>query len=395
MLRSSFLVSLMIATTPAVWTDFLVAHEAGHNLNLRHAMDNERMPGDVPNLMGDGPYEQCVGPGGSTDYQAGQIRKSRLVQKRILCLDVKAAGHAIVDESFEPYFSQLQRAEIAALTAAAPTDETLDGCRREAQQRFQDAVRPFADREAEALTFLVEQLESRVRAEYPLLARQPWRFIKTADHLCGGFSWTRGLCIVFSERTVERITTARNSMPAADFVKQHGPLLLHEQMHVLQRVYPSRFAKLYTDGFGFSQATVEPHPWLTERQMTNPDAVRLEWVFAIGGDDGPQKYIWPRTILKTTEGVPRMGWDFRMLAVEVQKVGATWHVKSQADGTPTFDPAASALMARRFSVRNALDHPNEIAAYMFPKLVFAETDNRRELTEMQQQLADWCSDNLR
>jgi hypothetical protein len=332
--------------------------------------------------------------------------ENRLANELVQCLDVDEARAAIVDDSLEPYFSRLQRAEIAALTGALPTEETLDGCRRQARQRFQEAVRPFTDREAKALSFLAAETISLVRAEYPLLARQPWRFIKTADYLCGGFAWTRGPCIVLSQRHVERIAVARNTVPVSDFVRQHGPLLLHEQMHVIQRINPRRFVGLYTDVFGFLRADVKPCAWLTERQITNPDAVRLEWIFAGAKSNGLARYFWPRTILRTTEGIPKMGRDFRVIAVEVQEDDTGWHAKLQADGSPVHDANALPAFARRFPVNEGLDHPNEIAAYMFPRIVLASRPDRdgpntpqpspeRRRTQVGEQFAAWCRANLR
>lgn len=348
----------------------------------------------------------CLVADGLTADQIPDSHRNSLVKKMVRCLDVDEAGLAIIDESLEPYFTQLQRAEIAAMTGAVPMAETLDGCREQARRRFQKAVRPFTDREAEALSILAKGMADRVQADYPLFARQTWRFIKTANYLCGGFAWTRGPCIVLSQRHVESITEARHSSSASEFARKHGPLLLHEQMHVLQRLDPTRFVSLYTDVFGFTQANVKPNPWLTERQITNPDAVRLEWLFATDKDADHVKYFWPRTILRTLQGVPIMGSDFQLLAVEVQQDGAGWRVKLQDNGMPVREPAALETLSRRFPVNRGLDHPNEIAAYMFPPLVLAAEQghrtpanaagaNRTVPSVMEKQFADWCEENLR
>ena len=141
-----------------------------------------------------------------------------------------------------------------------------------------------------------------------------------------------------------------------------------------------------------------PFSWLTERQIMNPDALRLEWLFPVAGDDGQRAHIWPRTILRSIDGVPRMGRDFRLLGVEVQRDETGWRVKSQADGAPIDDQSALTALSRRFGGMNGLDHPNEIVAYMMPHLVFPATTGRRatgdaaepaQLSDMEQRLADW------
>ncbi|MDG2384430.1 MAG: hypothetical protein P8N76_22370 [Pirellulaceae bacterium] len=384
---------------------FVVAHESGHNLGLQHAVDDDKVPNDVPNLMGDGPFLERLGPRGLTEYQIKIIRENPLVQPRIDFLEGDRAKQAVLDESYESYFGRLHRREIATLTGEALESGTLEEDRETARNRFRDAIRSFSEREKESITWVVKELEERLEIKFPLLWQQPWKFIKVRSGLCGNFSHTRGPCIIFSQSTVDRIVAARNSGSTEQALLDVGTLFLHEQLHVLQRLYPRKFAKLYRETFGLMEAEVVPHPWIEERLMTNPDASGSTWL--IRDSDAPDvpaaTCYWPLTILKGDEEVPVMGRDFRSIAVEVEDDGSgRFSVVCTPQGIPKFrDLESLQNHARRFPTVRGLEHPNEIAAYMFADKLRADlsADQDVSVTKQQRQMVldfqHWCEQQLR
>ncbi|WP_457673118.1 hypothetical protein [Thiolapillus sp.] len=62
---------------------FVIAHEAGHNFNLRHAIDDPQVPDDVPNIQGDGPFRDRIDPRYSLNaYQVDIVRQSPLLHRK-------------------------------------------------------------------------------------------------------------------------------------------------------------------------------------------------------------------------------------------------------------------------------------------------------------------------
>lgn len=272
----------------------------------------------------------------------------------------------ILDESFEPYFSELQSLEIAAMTGEAVAGD-LAACRAEARRRFAAAVLAFTPEEAEAVRWFVGQIREVCREQYGLLADAPWRFLKVHGDLCAGFPHTRATYIVTSERFLSRIVAARQET-REKALSTVGRTFVHEQIHVLERLLPARFANLAETVMGFRRGQVVANAWVTERQMGNPDALDLGWLLPVKSADGTERVVWPRTLLKSDRPVPRMGADFWPVAVDVERRGDVWQVV-EADGEPRLHPLAEfrepleAMLAPP-----GIDHPNEVAAYVFERI---------------------------
>jgi hypothetical protein len=381
---------------------FVVAHEAAHNLGLQHAVDDPQVGEAYPNLMGGGPYEQRLSKSALNRYQINTIRKSPLVRPRIECLSQQEAQRAILDDSYGNYFSRLQRREVATLTGNTVECTELRLCQDEARRRIADAVLPFTQREEESVAWFAERLGELLGDDFALFRKHPWRFIKVRDTLAAGFSHTRATYIIFSQRTVERIVTARNDPNELDALRKMGPLFVHEQMHVFERLFPSRFVPLFENTLGFQQATVESHRWLDERQICNPDALNLNWVVSTRQDPGEQPNLfWLRTLLRDGPEIPQMGRDFLPVAVRLTRDGDRFRVAVDADDKPLTVPISSLTeYVARLPIDNGLDHPNEVAAYLFQHVLMKDYLTAEQKPDavannpVYTQFQRWCRINL-
>ena len=250
------------------------------------------------------------------------------------------------------------------MTGVALTNLTLAESRRFTRDFFRDASLEFSDEEISALRRYLAALDARFGDAYPLLVRRPWKFIKTRNDLWVGFSFTRGDCVVLSEATLSQLVANVDVTPQH---LGHGErLLLHEQMHVLQRAQPARFLSLYVDVLGFRQAKVEVHPWIEERRMTNPDGVDDGWLTTRRVQDGDVEFYWMATLLLTDKAVPVMGRDFTSVAVRMAADKESYQMVLAADGHPAYRPLDGfPELTARYPIRVGYDHPNEVAAYLF------------------------------
>ena len=341
---------------------FVIAHEVGHNLGLKHAVDDENVPNDLPNIQGDGPFEDRIDPEFSlNDYQVELVRRSPLVRPRIDILSVSEGQQAILDETFEPFFSNLQKREVEAFVGRQVELSNLDKIREFARQQFSSAVMPFSDAEAEQLRALTHETVKTLSAfGYDRLANHPWRFVKVAPWLCGGFAYTRGNTIVLSQKHID---TLMSEPRQSKRLRVSGGLIVHEQMHSLQRSFPKKFESLNTKYWNFVKAEVEQPASLVTHQVSNPDAPLAQWLIPGSSD---KQFYWMRTLLRETTAHPIMGKDFVERMFSVQKEDGRYELIISKEGAPV-QPEQSAFeaYAGSFPVTRGIDHPNEIAAYMF------------------------------
>lgn len=284
----------------------------------------------------------------------------------VVFLDGNAARAAIVNDARDPYFGKLQRIEIAAKVGEV-LPGSLSDQRLEARKRYQQAVRPFRPEEQEAIRAYIDALQPLLRS-YPRFARQPWRFVKLADHIEGGLPHTRDDFIVLSEGVSKQLFDMRRQQTPESALLRGGMLLLHEQVHVLQRLDPSRLEKLYTQTFGYRRAALIPLlDDLQVNQVANPDGMSCCWLFPRG-----EGVVWPFLVFAERDGVRRMPGDFRMLAVNVylSKDQPGYRVSRGADGR---SEAQELLKVREyvesFPLTQNFYHPNETAADLFSQLV--------------------------
>ena len=355
---------------------FVIAHEVGHNLSLKHAVDDEQVPDSIPNIQGGGDFKDRIDPKYSLNpYQIDIIHKSPLVHSRIDFLEKERAAKAILDESYEPYFSQLQIREIEAFTNSKVPTTNLEEARDYAKEKFASAVTNFTEDEKKCITFVVDKVnEILLKNDITLMANQPWRFIKIEDWLCGGFAHTRGTYIILSQRHLDYLTQSwSDAMTEEDeklLIEKLGGLLVHEQMHSLQRTFASKFKKLYTQYWNFTHAKVLNDGSFKEDQVSNPDAPIAEWL--IMEPNKKNTFYWIRTLLKKTSGIPVMGQDFTEKVFVVKNKNGNYSTSVSAEGSLMFTNLDNILFYKNaFPTSRGLDHPNEISAYMFSDYIKA------------------------
>ena len=367
---------------------FVIAHEIGHNLGLKHVIDDVNIVDSLPNIQGDGEFKDRIDPKNSLNtYQINEIYKSPLVHSRISFLEKDQASIAILDESFEPYFSKLQPKEISTFIQEK-VSKNIDSARAFARMKFSSAVMDFSAKEKKILSFVVKKTNQWLsKNNINLMANQPWRFIKIQNWLCGGFAHTRGTYIILSQAYLDRLSVDwsdnMNKESELKLVTSLGGLLVHEQMHSLQRTFKSKFEKLYSENWNFIKQQVKDEQEIIKNQVSNPDAPIAEWL--IPDPEIQDKFYWIRTLITKNIEIPVMGRDFVDLAFEIFKDNENYSVKKINNVFLSRPLTELNFYTKSFPVNRGLDHPNEISAYMFSdffkagynsKSPFLETERR-------------------
>ena len=334
--------------------NFVIAHEVGHNLGLRHAVDDPKVPDEVPNLQGDGPYEKRLAVEGLTEYQRDVVLKSPLVLDRISFADETQATDILRRELAEGSLEGAASPYLRFTLGYGQLSENPRAASQEAAERAAEHVGTFTEAEQSALRAGIAEIVADLDEQWPLLTRFPWSFVKVRAGFCSNFSHTRGRHIFFAAPTLRRLLESPRHL---------RELLLHEKLHVLQRYYPRRFVKL-AEFYGFRRAEGLSIPEeIAELSIPNPDATRHYWGLEKDGK------VWvPLTVLdrdkEEKDGEPPSPASFRGLA---------FAVTGPAD-KPILDPEQRVSFRdafpkhhERFSwLRTGHDHPYEVAAYTLP-----------------------------
>lgn len=384
---------------------FAMAHELAHNLGLGHAADDPNIPEKSPNLMGEGDFADRIGPKSLTPYQVEIIGKSRLVRPRVDVLNKAEGSEQISDMTFDSFFSWIQAKELAAYTRKSVDGGSLKNLPEEAKQRFAQAVLDFTPEECDCLNWVADRTNRLfIDQGMPGMAMFPWRFIKVENWLCGGFSFTRGLCIVLSERRLQFFTKVwREAVNAGDpsrAVSRIAPLLVHERLHTLQRVFPRKFADLYQKEWGYVRGHVKTDENLELLRVTNPDAPLSEWLIPV--DESQERFFWIRVFFEGDSRIPSPGEDFVEKVCEVARQGGEWNLVYKSGQPLAFPLSRADFFTRRFPVTTGIDHPNEIAAYMFVRFFRNEILQEPEDSELEgdaltvySHFASWCRETFR
>ncbi len=285
-------------------------------------------------------------------------------------LEKGAAGAAIVDDSVESYFDRLQPMEMSAKTGSAITGATLAEQRAECRRRYQAGVLDFTANEIEAIRWHMNKLRPRLARNYPAFAATPWSFIKVSDKIEGGLPHTRGGHIILSASLCRQIMTVRSMPPGQNAYLGIVELLVHEQVHVYQRMHPGSFDSLYSGLWGMLKVPeIVGCNWLVTHHLANPDAVDCRWILPVTRSKSIE-YVLPLLVFSEGNWLKQMPDDFHMLAISLQRTTRGLQVKVDAKGKPVYAelplvPEFNAI----FPMSNNIYHPNEAAADMFAKLI--------------------------
>lgn len=277
----------------------------------------------------------------------------------VACLVDDAAKQAFVTEEREPYFSLLQPREMAAKTGHVIAGSVLSKQQEQVRVAYRQSVLNCTPGEIKALEGYIAVIEAGLKPHYPGLLALPWRIVKVADSIEGGLPHTRGGVIVLSQSMLDAIEkTAQMEKWDLGIIN----VLIHEQIHVIQRTMGPTFARLYEEEWGFRRAEKikGATAWLAQHQIVNPDGVDVQWVWPV---PHTSRVIWPRVILEGESNMPVMPGDFRMIGIELAPSADGYVVVTGKGGSPRYRSLRDEeIYMQKFGAVSSIYHPNEIAA---------------------------------
>jgi hypothetical protein len=200
-------------------------------------------------------------------------------------------------------------------------------------------------------------------------------------------------CNVLGDAVLARLAPAPEN-PQDVRSRRALSLLVHEQLHVLQRKDPRRFDDLYTRVWKFRRVeTIEGGDKLNGRVIINPDAPRNEWVHPVSGG----RWVWPLMVFRegtdlTDASLMRM----EQAAAEVEEVPGGKHFRFKGPDPELrpledFEDYMQAYFPTAYSY-----HPNEASADLLATLVSYDSLGEKDaIPEEQREKFEAALDPLR
>lgn len=146
-----------------------------------------------------------------------------------------------------PYFDEMNEQDLDVRSSAT----------REAyQQKYVQGREEFRKEEKEIIHMLLREVQDLL-SPYIRFKNIPWKFAKLSRHLEQGFPHTLGDMIVLSDDFFD-----------IPYARQKN-ILIHEKVHVYQRLNPETLPSLY-EQWGFQRVSTVPQT-LLEKRRNNPD----------------------------------------------------------------------------------------------------------------------------
>ena len=200
-----------------------------------------------------------------------------------------------------------------------------------------------------------------------------WSFAKIDSDIENGYPHTHKDTIFLSKNTIN------------DTPKRLLYVLVHEQMHVMQRKKPELFDKLYTQYYPFKKGKLGLSDKVVKRMRSNPDTrftPESDYMYI----DGDERLYYLCAVY--SEEIPTSLGDVRYIAVNLDHDKENEVYKGSED---IMDISGMANFNNFFSIDSNHYHPNEISAEI---IGLYYSDKQKEpcqaiiMTEM------WIKDNV-
>lgn len=352
---------------------FVVAHEVGHCLGLLHTVDDPAVPDDIPNLQGAGPFDQRLAAAALHPTQVKTILASPLSIPRRQYLSAKETGKYLTNGHWDTPCHGLSDHTVCLELALKPDDHDIpkDAAKRTdfVKTGYDKMAIDFTEDDIKLLNDLIDSIEEKLAGDWPAMTRLPWNFAKMKTTFCNGHPHTRGITIVLTDRFMLMAKASKNFGMG---------VLLHEKLHVIQRLFPERFKKRYVE-YGFKAVTLPDDTMVKLNLVRNPDAADLTW--AIQAKGAPWLIA---TTLKTFG--------------EQTGMAPTLHALTPVIGKPYTHSAGPDIKNKevldqwgaRFPIRMGLEDPRELSAYLMMYLFRTDYlgDEAEEMSEKHKAVVD-------
>ncbi len=187
---------------------------------------------------------------------------------------------------------------------------------------------------------------------------------KSATWLESGMPHTHQNIIILSQQWFNEITNT-TTLTNNTKILENGGTLSHEIIHILQRIYPEKFKKLY-EKWGFIHASyIDNFSNIEDHNRINPDGRDIKWIWRTpSASQFVSTYYWFGALFRN-ESPTRLS-DVEYVIYPVYEIdGKNKKFKLMENGSIHHQLSDSKEHKTYFNITNNHYHPNEIVAEYF------------------------------
>lgn len=215
-------------------------------------------------------------------------------------------------------------------------------------KNFQD----FTTDEKTHIYLVIINIVQKLVSVYPKLDIFEWNIIKSNHHIEDGMPFTLSKYIILPESIIQRSINTYIETGLIDSIKFLGDILIHEQIHIIQRKNQSLFNQFYQSKWNFSYySNIHIPKKINDRIRTNPDGLDVNWVYN-------NKYLI-LSLLRNRYSLSSINIKHFPIYLHNNK----YYLKTAINNTQAY---------KSFFCNISFPyHPNEIAAYLFSDIMLS------------------------
>jgi hypothetical protein len=208
----------------------------------------------------------------------------------IIFLD-KVQSCQIILNNHKEYFSKMEYQETkirGCLNSRNQYKNKVNNCNK----HYCNNIMDFTHLEIKNIKYCLQIINETYEKYFKKMLLLPWNFIKVSRNIEGGMPHTIEKCIVLPENFLDYLNMIMISKNKQKLLDNIISTLIHEQIHVFQRMNYNIFKEIYMKYWNFIPCSVQLNHKYTVHQRINPDGYD-DWCYK-----NNKEYIYPYVKLK-------------------------------------------------------------------------------------------------
>jgi hypothetical protein len=278
------------------------------------------------------------------------VEKFDLIESSIEFISKEESCY-IFQKNHKQYFSKMEYKESkirGCIKNFNDFHKKIDKCRN----HYCNNTMNFNNSEKKNLIFSINIINDIYKKHFPKMLDLPWKFIKVSNNVEGGMPHTINDYIVLPQNFLKYLETIINSNDQSSLIKFICTTIIHEQIHVFQKINYQIFKDLYQKYWNFEPCNIKLKEKYIKYQRINPDGYD-DWCFV-----DKKHSIYP--FVKLKDDSIHLN-DVKTLAIPINN--------NKIDYKSIYDINTNNYYNRFFCNVSQNYHPNEISAIILSDFI--------------------------